>query len=417
MRPGLDLSVLDALRGLAALYVVLHHARWLLWASQREYVSLGGQGVGLVVATLSSSLIFGHQAVMFFFLLSGFCIHYRQAKSLHAVRGTGFNVASFGLRRIRRLYPMLLVALALTAILDQIGMHINPQFYSGNASAPSVQAAMEIPSYSLHVMIGNLLMQGSLSVATFGTNVPLWSLAYEAWFYLLYPVLLMLTARARAGGMLLVILAISLIALLFPQFLPIPAWLAPVLSYWVVWAIGAVIAEAYVGRIKVPGLHLLGIAGAVLSAAMLAAVALDHATEESVQAGTELLVSVGLAGMLTYALLGLPAQLGQLIGKNARRLHLLGDISYSLYVVHYPWLVLVSALWLTYHARLPLGAELATAGVASALALGWCCWYLVERRFVSTSRPSASIWTFAQSTPEPPTSPGLTRFMGRLVKR
>ena len=62
----------------------------------------------------------------------------------------------------------------------------------------------------------------------------------------------------------------------------------------------------------------------------------------------------------------------------------LGDMSYSLYIVHYPWLALVSAWWLWQHPRLPLGAELAIPGALSALALGWTLWYLVERHCVSS---------------------------------
>jgi peptidoglycan/LPS O-acetylase OafA/YrhL len=62
-----------------------------------------------------------------------------------------------------------------------------------------------------------------------------------------------------------------------------------------------------------------------------------------------------------------------------------GEISYSLYVVHFPWLALLSAWWLSSHARLPLGVELVVPGVISALLLALCCWYLVERHFVSAA--------------------------------
>ena len=36
--PSLNLKSLDALRGFLAIYVLLGHCRWLLWAGNTEYV-------------------------------------------------------------------------------------------------------------------------------------------------------------------------------------------------------------------------------------------------------------------------------------------------------------------------------------------------------------------------------------------
>jgi peptidoglycan/LPS O-acetylase OafA/YrhL len=170
------------LRGLAALYVMLGHARWLLWASQHEYAASAPSKVGSVLAVLSASLTFGHQAVLLFFLISGFCIHYRQARSL-ATSGDGrMNLKSYAWRRLRRLYPPLLLALALTALFDSLGASLNPAYYAGQTAYPSINDAAVAGSRTLTTLFGGLLFQSSLATPSFGTNGPLWSLSYELWF-------------------------------------------------------------------------------------------------------------------------------------------------------------------------------------------------------------------------------------------
>src|SRR5687768_9008588 len=112
----IGLPVLDALRGVLALYVVLFHAWGLLWLGglSPESSSLPTSGIAHVLALLATNLRFGHQAVLVFFLISGFCIHHRQAGARAA--GGGAQAAhlplrSFAARRLRRLYPPLFAAL------------------------------------------------------------------------------------------------------------------------------------------------------------------------------------------------------------------------------------------------------------------------------------------------------------------
>jgi peptidoglycan/LPS O-acetylase OafA/YrhL len=95
--------------------------------------------------------------------------------------------------------------------------------------------------------------------------------------------------------------------------------------------------------------------------------------------------------MLAYLMLNVSPRLGAPIERAARRIAPLGNISYSLYIVHFPWLALIAAWWLSWHTRLPLGPELAIAGAISALALGAMCWWAVERHWVRRRIMTASI--------------------------
>jgi peptidoglycan/LPS O-acetylase OafA/YrhL len=376
------------LRGLAALYVMLGHARWLLWASQHEYAASAPSKVGSALAVLSASLTFGHQAVLLFFLISGFCIHYRQARSL-ATSGDGrMNLKSYAWRRLRRLYPPLLLALALTALFDSLGASLNPAYYAGQTAYPSINDAAVAGSRTLTTLFGGLLFQSSLATPSFGTNGPLWSLSYEFWFYALYPLLLVVSGRLGAWLMAALAFGASGVALLATQigFLPlVPVWVLVVLSYWVVWACGALIAEAYVGRVRVPFLRWLAPLGA-LGVVYLAGSSVLKRLDPSANIDSparDLQWGLALAVLLAFGMLSAPAWLARIAAPGRRILAPLGSISYSLYVVHFPCLALISAWWLSSHDRLPLGAELAIPGALSALVLAGVSWYFVERHFTT----------------------------------
>jgi peptidoglycan/LPS O-acetylase OafA/YrhL len=88
---------LDAIRGAAAAYVVVYHARCFAQTS------------------IAPMMSFGPEAVILFFLLSGFVISYSSERRLCEPGG----VRSYLVHRFRRIYPLFLVALALTiSIVD-----------------------------------------------------------------------------------------------------------------------------------------------------------------------------------------------------------------------------------------------------------------------------------------------------------
>src|SRR4029077_1171968 len=79
------LAFLDGLRGLAAFYVMVGHARMLLWEGYSEgflkhpsNYSIGAKAV----VYFFSFFRYGYQVVLLFFVLSGFVIHLRYAKQL-----------------------------------------------------------------------------------------------------------------------------------------------------------------------------------------------------------------------------------------------------------------------------------------------------------------------------------------------
>ena len=401
-----DLAVLDALRGLAALYVMLGHAFHFLIA---QTVSTDPSSASGLVLQLGTGMFrWGHEAVLLFFLISGFCIHYRQARGLRTgmVRSSTlwswFDVRAYGLRRFRRLFPPLALALAATAVFDAIGHRVNPDYYAG--AYVTVTEHLQAPSYSITTFLGNLFFQASFAVPPFGMNGPLWSLAFEFWFYALYPLALVITWRWHVGWLLAIAAGASLTALvLMPSTLLgpgaelgayqsglVPWWVAVVFLYWSVWIWGAAIAEAYVGRFRLP--RILGLLGIAIVAAGLLWLKLGWPSDRATPWRIHDLVIAGLFALaLAYVMVVSPNWLRWPVERVAKRLALLGDMSYSLYVVHLPWLVLLSAAWLSIHATLPSGAELFIAGTVSALLLAFASWYFVERHFM-TPRWARAQW-------------------------
>ncbi len=107
---GGRLQSIDALRGAAALAVVFYHvvglkpeAATFAAASRWRWLSL----------PFLHTLSFGYTAVFLFFVISGFCIHLQWVRGSVKDAETRIDFAAFWKRRLRRLYPPYLIALAL----------------------------------------------------------------------------------------------------------------------------------------------------------------------------------------------------------------------------------------------------------------------------------------------------------------
>jgi len=216
---------LDLIRGVSALAVMLGHIRGLFFV---DFPYLANKSIAnrLLYAVTG----FGHQAVMIFFVLSGYFIGMSVLDSVSAER---WSWRVYLVNRLTRLQLVLFPALILGALWDQIGMRI-PQaasFYYGGLYKyylPSVALRSTVP-----IFFGNLFFLQSVITPVFGSNGPLWSLSYEFWYYILFP------AMALAGfawpgirnRLLYAALAATLLWFVGPQIgLYFLIWLAGVLA-------------------------------------------------------------------------------------------------------------------------------------------------------------------------------------------
>jgi len=311
----MQLRALDGLRGITAFYVVLHHAFGLL--------SRGTPADGIVsVSGLGQLMVsFGQQAVLLFFLISGFCIHYRQAKS----GVSRIDLADFAFRRLKRLYPPLLLALLMTAAFDHVGMLIDPAMYNAVGGQWPGQLSVGA-AYNWPTLIANLLFQARLLGPELGSNGPLWSLAFECWFYLLYPTLLI--GIRHLGGVRATLLIWMLSWASWLVLHGVNVWILDVLGHWAIWVTGALIAEAYV-RGQRPA--LVRVLGPMTPPILLAMVFLSPLGGQH-QRFPDLVWGAVLAVWLAYVLLHGETRAAQLFERMCGACGKLGEISYSLYL-------------------------------------------------------------------------------------
>ena len=337
------LSGLDGLRGFAALYVLLGHC-WLL-SYPGFPVNHGPYWTG--------SLMFGHLAVVFFLVVSGFSLAVGPARAGWTLPG---GVGLFARRRAWRILPPYWAALAFSLI---VAWTIVPQPHSASPTTGTV------------AVYGLMLQDVAVAPTPNGT---FWSIAVECELYVVFPLLLLL--RRRLGGPAMVALAtlpVVALGLLVPRLASVPpvdklSWLTPQLAPLFAFGLagaGIVAARDRIRRLPWPWL-------AALAAAPVLAVMIGAGTAWTVRHyfWIDLALGPALVLLLVAVSTGRPAALVRLLDTGPVKG--LGRFSYSLYLVHLPIVVAVSRT-LTGHHLVPPGLPLflVTLVVAVPLSLGF----------------------------------------------
>ncbi len=173
---------LDMARGLASLAVVFGHLRNIFF---QDYQTVSQSLLGPFVKTVYFLSGFGHQAVMIFFVLSGFFI----TRSIMNAHQKGcWSWGWYLSQRLTRLWLVLIPALIMTAVWDGFGIRFNPGAlqYLGTAES-NVTNYLVSGRLNINYFIGNIFFTQTILCPTFGSNSPIWSLANEFWYYVLFP--------------------------------------------------------------------------------------------------------------------------------------------------------------------------------------------------------------------------------------
>jgi peptidoglycan/LPS O-acetylase OafA/YrhL len=327
--PPLALDTLNWLRGLSAIAVFANHLRG---AFVVDFAHAKPTIINRIFYLLTGG---GHQAVNVFFVLSGFFISTSVAVS--SQRGA-WSWERFALRRFTRLYAVLIPALILTAFWDQLGMALfgTDGIYSGSVAAAQLRQPDVRQTSSLIVFLGNLVFVQDIFVTTFGSNFPLWSLGYEFWAYLVFPLLFRAATKAESprARALYVVIAALLLALGGKRFC----------FYFVVWGLGALVALLWTHeRWHVKSRALVAVAGVVFVGAYFAARVRIIGREPI----DDMMVGLTTAAFIA-AVLGYTAGVSSGAESSLRRAYSrLGEgvasYSYSLYVAHLPILTFFQA--------------------------------------------------------------------------
>ena len=177
------LSNLTPLRGIAALLTVIFHVNIVL-------SSFGGQ---LLDGKSSSILNRMYLMVDFFFILSGFILCYVYARNFdERVRWQGFK--KLAIARFARIYPLHLFSLLLTTLflflLHRYGAKVSPILDAEN---------------SAYSFITNLFLLHSMNLHRWFTFTHAsWSISTEWWMYMLFPFLVGPFVRLSKTGRLII---------------------------------------------------------------------------------------------------------------------------------------------------------------------------------------------------------------------
>ncbi len=269
----------------------------------------------------------GFIGVDIFFVISGFLITGIIARELEAKH---FSLATFYVRRIRRIFPALIVVLCAVLVLGWLWLLPAP--YAALSSDVAASAAFA-------ANIALMFQSGYFDVeAAKKPLLHLWSLGIEEQFYLAWPLILMLAARWRLR-LLWVAAAIGVASFVANVALigsdPIATFYLPFTRAWEL-AVGAVLACAW-SRLDqgAAASNIRAGAGAVLIGASLALLNVHRSFP-----GWWAMLPVAGSALLLSA----PAAWGNRVLLGARPAVWIGLISYPLYLWHWPLLVLFAAI-------------------------------------------------------------------------
>lgn len=292
----------------------------------------------------------GHQAVIGFFVLSGWLVG---GAVLAKIGKSKDFLRDYFVHRVSRIYIVLAPALVVTAALDAAGSTLFPD--SGVYDWSIFKG-----HYTLSIFLANLANLQTIYSEYFGVNGPLWSLACEFWCYVLFPLLMMPMARHlppvwRYGAFLLG-LALTLV-LAWPE-----SWFG---FGFVIWAMGAFASRAERPLIRSRWLSLAIYAVVVVLIRLMVRGPLLEAYPSLAQAAD-------IVGAALFMNLLLAFRDGPLTGFSALRWRMhapLANFSFSLYAIHMPMIVFARA-WIGQFLGRDWATELATpAHYAAALSV------------------------------------------------
>jgi peptidoglycan/LPS O-acetylase OafA/YrhL len=385
----LRLEFVDGLRGIAALFVVLHHG-WLEVSAQTLHQ---GQHLSPLLRLCTAPLLAGRFGVDVFIVLSGFCLALPLARSQ---RDRLDSVVTFFARRCWRILPpyyaalllSMLLLLAVPALSHRTGAHWD----------------IVLPAFTPRAIVAHLLLIHNLLPDTaYRINHAMWSVATEFQIYLLFPILL-LPIRRWFGITVLVIASFAIGIGLHHHFLFTEAarpW------YLGLFALGMAAADvSYSNRPNVQLLrqHAYWLCLVVLPLTALAGIGpMKHQiwiADAIVGLSACLMIIACVASKMQSSGDRLPLALRLL---ESPRAIWLGAMSYSLYLIHPPIVALANDAghFFGLNAAAQMLFVLVVGSLLSLLAAE--LFYLaIERRFIGGPvKPAATIPT-TTLIPAPP---------------
>ncbi|HMH79876.1 MAG TPA: acyltransferase [Candidatus Acidoferrum sp.] len=317
---------IDLIRALAACAVMVGHLRALFFVDFRQLSHKSWPLEALYFLTG-----FGHHAVIVFFVLSGFLISSTVIRS--QVLGK-WSWRDYAVNRATRLYVVLVPGLLLGFFWDRLGSWLFA--VKGIYAQPLSDLGPAVPLQNLTPgnLLGNLCFLQTILCDTFGSNAPLWSLANEFWYYVLFPVALA-AGLAWARRRFRLAIPFTCLAIFIGAFVG-----RGILIGFLIWLAGCGLVFLY-SRVQIrsrfAALGLLCFAS-VLSGVMFAVARVLHSDPLLSDLEVGFVFTLFLFAVLQIAVRRNPSPYSTVV-------HRFAGFSYSLYVLHFPF-VLFFRTWL-----------------------------------------------------------------------
>lgn len=313
-------SLLDLSRWIAAFIVFVGHLRNPILSI---YPNVEDKNLLVTIFYFITGL--GYEAVMIFFVLSGFLVG---GKNFARAKAGSFNFNSYCIDRISRLYVVLLPAVLLGFFLDIIGSQyfIEAGLYNHahDIMRNNFPEHVIIEHLNTGLLFSNLFMLQSFYTETLGSNLPLWSLSFEFWFYCLFGLLMIALFKNGRWQIWSLILAAIIVLLLGGKFI----------LYFFIWCVGLAVGFLNIKLIKNPILALfLFIFSLIISRLDLI----------PIQYFADLLVAMSF-GIFLLSMKGVH---NSFLCKTEKINSVLAGFSYSLYLIHFPLMLFILSVWVS----------------------------------------------------------------------
>jgi peptidoglycan/LPS O-acetylase OafA/YrhL len=311
----MKIGKLESIRGFVALYVMLTH--FILFYKTDNTPKF-----------LISIFYHAQEAVLIFFLLSGFVIYL----SFHHNRNIKFY--DYIKKRWIRIFPITIASFILSILVA-----IN--------NNDLIQASDLVDFLGNIFMLQDLGSNPGIIVLPFLKNYPLWSLSYEWWFYVIFHPFIRLINKLRTKNSMYYILIFSICGWLL--YLLYPNHLLLIVTYFLLWWCGVESARIYTEKLTFsikdmfPILLSLVVLSGILAIPIINGMIFNHKTLAEVNAiipySTHLhfygsAVIIIITGLIWWKLK--LKYFDTVLG----RFRVFAPISFAMYIIHYPilWL-------------------------------------------------------------------------------
>lgn len=359
-----NIYYVTAMRGIAAFYVMISHVWYQVWPAVPPPFGYADYPEGLT-AVLTGWLYYGHFGVVTFIFVSGFCL------MIPVLRYGGIqNLAQFFYKRCRRIMPPYYAALFISILLATTVL----------SEQTGTQWDISVP-VTWEGILSHLFMYQHLAEPT-QINYPLWSISVELHLYIFFPIFVVIWRRCGVWMMVFLVSSLVFATMVTMTALQVkdipPSFLGLILHFVLGMACCHIVLSGPLPRwvVRISGPAACGFA--VLLVVTCAGLGHEQA-EENFYAIDLIVIAALFCGFIHLSFSNTSAR----ITLSHPSLIKLGDMSYSVYLIHAP---IIHILWLLLATRVDKTHDfiiLNFAAIPVTLILAYLFYLMVERPFLS----------------------------------